>query len=559
MVVAGHYLAAHAGFNILESGGNAIDAGCAAGIALGVLQSDLVNIAGVAPIILYHAKTEKVITISGLGTWPKSIPQNFFDINYDGHIPENILRTVVPAAPDAWITALEQFGTMTFSDIAEAAIRFATEGFVMYPLMSDLIQSNAEDFKRWDSNKEIYLPNGRVPQPGELFIQKDLGKTLQYMADEEKATTGNRIQGLRAARDAFYKGDIARQIVKYHEENEGFLSFDDLSEFKVGIEDPVEINFLGTTVYSCGPWCQGPTLLQCLRLLDRIDLTTMGQDSSAYIHSLTEAIKLSFADRHFYYGDPNFVDVPIEILISEKYNDMRRQLISSEKAWPGMPPAGDPFRLQPTGPTIDDAEVSQTEPMPSLDTSYVCVTDSAGNIFSSTPSDIAKNSPVIPNTGLCPSSRGGQSWSDPDLPSAVQANKRPRLTPNPALAIRKGEYAIPFGTPGGDIQVQAMLQCFLNVTLWDMNPQEAVEMPRFGTYSFPDSFEPHDYHPGRLMLEPRFSSGQLDELRNLGHCATYWPDWTWRAGAVCMIKSDLRSGIHTAGADPRRPTYAVGW
>ena len=559
MVVAGHYLAAHAGFQILESGGNAIDAGCAAGIALGVLQSDLVNVAGVAPIILFHAETQKVITISGLGTWPKTIRPDLFSSSYEGHIPENVLRTVVPAAPDAWITALEHFGTMTFSEVAQAAIKFASEGFVMYPLMSKLIQDNAENFRRWKSNEEIYLPTGIAPKPGEIFFQKDLGKTLQYMADEEKATTGGRIEGLCAARNAFYQGDIAHQIVKHQKENGGFLTLEDFSEFKVDIEDPVEINFQGTTVYTCGPWCQGPVLLQCLRLLDGFDLRNMKQDSPAYIHTLTEAIKLSFADRHFYYGDPNFVDVPIETLISEKYNDIRRGLIRSGEAWPRMPPAGDPFRLRPTGPSLEDTGALQSKPAASLDTSYVCVTDSAGNIFSSTPSDVAKDSPIVPGTGLCPSSRGSQSWSDPGHPSAVQPKKRPRLTPNPALAIRKDEYAIPFGTPGGDVQVQAMLQCFLNVALWDMNPQQAVEKPRFGSYSFPDSFEPHKYHPGKLMMEPRFNSGQLETLQALGHQAEYWPDWSWQAGAVCMIKSDFKSGVHTGGADPRRPAYAVGW
>lgn len=559
MVVAGHYLAAHAGFEILESGGNAVDAGCAAGIALGVLQSDIVNVAGVAPIILYHALSHKVITISGVGTWPKDIPHDIFRTAYPEGIPDDILRTVVPAAPDAWITALEKFGSMTFAEVAQAAIRFAIEGFVMYPFMAEQIESHADDFRRWKSTEEVYLPNGNAPEVGRLFVQADLGNTLQYMVDEEMSAGGTRADGLAAARDAFYKGDIAHQIAKYHQENGGFLALADLAEFRVELEEPVAMDFLGTTVYTCGPWCQGPVLLQCLRLLESFDLVGMGQNSSVYIHTLTEAIKLSFADRHFYYGDPKFVDVPIDTLISETYNELRRTLIRADTAWSEMPPAGDPFRLLPVGPNIDRTGVTELDPKGALDTSYVCVVDSDGNIFSSTPSDVAKDSPVIPNTGLCPSSRGSQSWSDPRHPSSMQPNKRPRLTPNPALAIRKGEYAIPFGTPGGDIQVQAMLQCFLNVILWKMNPQQAVEMPRFGSYSFPDSFEPHAYHPGKVVLESRLNSGQLDALRALGHRADYWSDWTWRAGAVCMIKSDLKTGIHLAGADPRRPAYALGW
>ncbi|HIM20379.1 MAG TPA: gamma-glutamyltransferase family protein, partial [Rhodospirillales bacterium] len=559
MVSAGHYLAAHAGFEILESGGNAIDAGCAAGIALGVLQSDLVNVAGVAPIIIYHAQSDKVITISGLGTWPKRIDPAIFEEKYSGSIPENILRTVVPAAPDAWITALELYGTKTFSDVASAAIRFATDGFTMYPLMASLIEENSSNFQRWKSTADVYLPDGKPPEVGRLFIQSDLGKTLQYMVDEERGARGDRKVGLNAARDAFYKGDIAQAIVKYHKDNGGYLRGDDLEEFRVGLEEPIEINYKGTNIYTCGPWCQGPVLQQILKLLENFDLTSLGHNSTDYVHTLVEAIKLAFADRHFYYGDPKFNDVPMGSLLSTAYTDRRRQLIKPNEAWPGMPPAGDPYQDSAYGPRLEYEAGDDGNPVTSLDTSYVCVTDQHGNIFSSTPSDVAKDSPIIPGTGLCPSSRGSQSWTDPKHPCSVEPGKRPRLTPNPALAIRKNEFAIPFGTPGGDVQVQAMLQCLLNIIEWNMDPQQSVEAPRFGSYSFPDSFEPHAYHPGKLMIESRFSEDTFTELNRLGHLTEFWPEWTWRAGAVCMIKSDMVTGIQTAGADPRRPTYAVGW
>jgi len=559
MVVAGHYLAAHAGFEILQAGGNAIDAGVSAGLALGVLQSDLVNVAGVAPIMIYLAETDKVVTISGLGTWPKRTDPKMFEEEYSGSIPETILRTVVPAAPDAWITALELYGTKTFSEVASSAIRFASEGFTMYPLMASLIQENVSSFERWKSTADIYLPDGKPPEVGQLFVQSDLGKSLQYMADEECAAKGDRKAGLNAARDAFYKGDIAQAIVKYHKEQGGFLREDDLAEFQVGVEDPIVISYRGTKIYTCGPWCQGPALQQILKLLEGFDLSSLGHNSPCYIHTLVEAIKLAFADRHFYYADPKFTEVPIESLLSQTYTEQRRQLISHDKAWPGMPPAGDPYQLSPYGPSLEDQKSNDEVPTGSLDTSYVCVTDEHGNIFSSTPSDVAKDSPVIPGTGLCPSSRGSQSWAIPGHPSSIEPGKRPRLTPNPALAIRKDEFAIPFGTPGGDIQIQAMLQCLLNIIEWKMDPQQSVEAPRFGSYSFPDSFEPHDYHPGKLMLESRFDDDLYSELNRLGHLTEDWPNLTWKAGAVCMIYSDLKSGIQTAGADPRRPTYAVGW
>src|SRR6266702_2200626 len=225
MAVAGHYGAAHAAFAILESGGNAVDAGVAAGIALGVLQSDLVNIAGVAPIMIYRARERDVLTISGLGTWPRAVTPDLFQKRHGGRIPEGILRTVVPAAPDAWITALENYGTMSFGDCARAAIGFARTGFPMYGLMSDMIAMHAADYARWPSSAAVYLPNGRPPRRGEIFVQADLGRTLQYMADQEKtATAKGRAAGLNAARDAFYRGDIARTIIAYHKANGGLMT-----------------------------------------------------------------------------------------------------------------------------------------------------------------------------------------------------------------------------------------------------------------------------------------------------------------------------------------------
>ena len=222
-------------------------------------------------------------------------------------------------------------------------------------------------------------------------------------------------------------------------------------------------------------------------------------------------------------------------------------MIDDARAWPGMPPPG-------AAP-----QASRGSPPVPKDTTYICVVDQEGNIFSSSPSDTTFDGPIIPGTGFCLSTRGSQSWARADHPSSVAPGKRPRLTPAPALAIKKGEWALPFGTPGGDIQQQSMLQVFLNIVLWGMDPQAAVEAPRFASYSFPDSFEPHDYFPGRLQLESRIPAEVRASLRGLGHDVVDWPDWTWRAGAVCTILEDMRSGILTGGADPRRPGYALGW
>ncbi len=557
MAVAGHYGAAHAAFAILESGGNAVDAGVAAGIALGVLQSDLVNVAGVAPIMIYRARERDVLTISGLGTWPRAVTPDLFQKRHGGKIPEGVLRTVVPAAPDAWITALEAYGTMSFGDCAAAAIRFASQGFPMYGLMSDMIGMHIADYARWPSSAAIYLPNGRPPRRGEIFVQSDLGRTLQYMADQEKAATRKgRVAGLKAARDAFYRGDIAHAIVAYHKVNGGLMTEQDMGEFHVAIEPPVKTRVAGIDMYACSPWCQGPVLPQMLGVLAGIDLKRMGHNSLDYAHVVTEAIKLAFADRERYYGDPRFVNVPLETLLSDAYAQSRRALLRPDRAWPEMPPHGEIrgfARRRSPAPTGHRAAAG------ARDTSYVCVVDKNGDVFSATPSDPSFDTPVIPGTGLCPSSRGSQSWADPTHASSVAPEKRPRLTPSPALAILPDGSPMPIGTPGGDVQAQAMLQVFLNMTVFDMNPQQAVEAPRFVSYSFPDSFEPHSYSPGVLHVESRVPQLVRDGLSARGHKIVDWPEFVWRAGAVCVLRADRTSGVISAGADPRRPCYAVGW
>src|SRR5262245_24370444 len=253
IISAGHYLAAHAGFQVLEAGGNAIDAGVAAGIALGVLQSDIVNVAGVAPIVLYHAESRKVFTVSGLGTWPGLVTPDYFMRRHGGKIPRGLLRTVVPAAPDAWIQTLQRWGTMSFGEVAAAAVRFAREGFAAHPLLCETITTHRKGYEEWPSNRAIYLPNGRPPKVGEVFVQSDLARSLQYMMDEEKAAAGKgRLAGLEAARSAFYAGDIARAIVAYHEANGGLLRMADLAEFRSGIEPSVAVSFGEFSVHTCG-------------------------------------------------------------------------------------------------------------------------------------------------------------------------------------------------------------------------------------------------------------------------------------------------------------------
>ena len=555
MAASGHHLATQAGYEVLEAGGNAIDAGVAAGIALGVVHSDLVQYAGVAPIMIYLAGEDRVTTFSGLGWWPRAASLERFLSEFDGRIPDGVLRTVLPAAPDAWIAALGRYGTMTFAEVAAAAYRYANDGFSVHPLMAGNLSAHADEYRRWDSSRDVYIPGGEPPGLGERFVQTDLAGAIRYMMDEEAAARGGREAGLAAARDAFYRGDLARAMVRYHEEAGGWLTMEDLAEYRSAEEEPVVAHLGNVEVYTCGPWCQGPVLAQMICLLDGIDVAALGHNSLQYVHTLAEAMKLCFADRERYYGDPRFVDVPLTRLLSAGYSQERRALIRSDRAWPAMPPAGGEDAPEAAG-SETGAAVSAVPVSP--DTSYCCAIDRDGNCFSATPSDVSWQSPVIPGTGLCPSSRGSQSWAVPGHASCVAPGKRPRLTPNPAFARVRGRWAMPFGTPGGDVQTQAMLQVLLNVTRFGMSTQDAIEAPRFATQSFPNSFEPHEEFPGRLVVEEGIPDPVARELAAFRHDVERIEDRSARMGAVCAIELDIETGIMEGGADPRRMSRAMG-
>lgn len=548
-ISAGHYLAAAAGFSILEAGGNAIDAGCAAGIALAVLQPDLVNVAGVAPIIVRLADGS-VESIAGLGWWPKALPADLFMREHGGRIPDGVLRTVVPAAPDAWITALRRHGTMRFADVAASAIRFAAEGFAVYPLLAASIASHEHEYRRWPTNTALFLPHDRAPRPGETFVQSDLARTLRFMADQDRAAGPDRLAGLQAAHDAFYRGDIARAIVRFQQQEGGYLSMADLAEYRSPIEPVVRRRWRGHELITCGAWCQGPALQQALALVEHVGIAGMAHNSADYLHRIVACLNLALADREYYFGDPAFVDVPLDWLLDPATIARRAAAIRDDRAFREMPA---PLDRASAAPARSEAELPKVE----ADTSYCCVIDRWGNAFSATPSDGAGNVPVVPGLGIAPSGRGSQSRADPLHPSGVAPGKRPRLTPNPAMLVTEQGGAMPFGTPGGDVQIQAMLQVLLNVLHFGMDPQSAIEAPRVASYSFPSSFAPFEYFPGRLAVENRIDRGTREALAARGHEIRDWPDWTWLAGSVELILSDPASGMLAAGADPRRPAYAI--
>ena len=560
MIVSGHYLAALAGFRILKDGGNAIDAGVASGIAINVTLPHLTSFAGVAPIILYLADREEMVTISGLGRWPKAATLEDYRKRYNGDMPLGIPRSVVPAACDAWLTALERYGTMTFEQVVAPAIELAEKGFPASHHLSRLLTAGRGYIERCPASAEVFMPNGNPLAPGGMLVQKDLGRVFHQMVDVERSSAQKGREGaIRAARDFFYKGEVAERMVRFSEENDCLLSMEDFAQFGVKLENPEVGSYKDYTLYTCGPWCQGPSLIEVLQILEGVDLKAMGHNSPQYIHTLVEAIKLAFADRHDYFGDPEFVDVPMTGLLSKEYAANRREAIDPHKAWPEMPPSGDPWRYEgkerPRFPVPAIPRSGAKEP----DTSYTCVVDQWGNAFSATPSDGVTNTPMVPGLGMIISSRGTQTWLEPEHPSCLAPWKRPRLTPNPAIAFRNGRLFMPFGTPGGDVQIQAMAQMFLSMVEFGMNPQQAVEAPRASSWSFPDSFWPHIYEPGRLDLEGRIDKETGRGLEKLGHKVGWLQDWEAVAGALCGIMVDQERGVLIGGADPRRDSYALGW
>jgi gamma-glutamyltranspeptidase/glutathione hydrolase len=327
-----------------------------------------------------------------------------------------------------------------------------------------------------------------------------------------------------------------------------------MAGFHVELEEPIKTSHKDIDVYTCGPWCQGPVNNIALNILEGFDIKNLEHNSPEYIHILASSLDLAFSDREKYIGDPRFVNVPIKELISKEYANIRRALINLEKAWGKMPPPGNPIKLKSILSDWDELQRSP-ETSSSIDTSYGCVIDKFGNAFSATPSDFGR---LVPGMGILISPRGFQSWLDPNHPSSIQPKKRPRLTPNPALAFKEGNLFLAFGTPGGDSQPQTMVQVLINIVDFHMI-QEAVEAARFRSENFPNSFWPHTYLPGRINVEARITQKTINRLKEIGYDVNTYPEWAWACGGACVILKDSERGILMGGADPRRECYAIGY
>jgi gamma-glutamyltranspeptidase/glutathione hydrolase len=443
----------------------------------------------------------------------------------------------VPAAVDAWLTTLRLHGTLSAAEVLAPAIELAERGFPADYFIRKNLCDAAVMLRGFPATRAIFLPEGEVPGEGVPIRQPELAATLRLLAHAEARAGGSREAGIQAARDAFYKGEIAARIDRFSREIGAFLRAEDLHGFAVRDEAPVSVTYRGRHVLACGPWCQGPALLQMLAILDGMDLAAM--DAADATHAMVEATKLALGDRNRFYGDPDFVAVPLERLLSAGHAAAHRARIDMRRA---------------ADPVADAPLLERTSP----DTTYVCVVDGAGNAFSATPSDSTMLlTPMVPELGFAPSDRGLQASLDPADPNGIVPGKRPRLTPSPAILLDE-DGVMPCGTPGGDVQTQAMLQVLVGHLDRGLDLQAAVEAPRWASYAIPATEDPHAYRPRALKLEAAAPAGLAEELTRRGHVVEPWPARAALAGGVCAVRHDFATGIVRGAADPRRMSYAIG-
>lgn len=572
VVAAGHPLVAEAGLRILEKGGNAVDAGVATVFAAAVVELSSFGLGGECPILI-KPKDGSVVAINGAGIAPELATVEYYkQLKRDdprrsvpatapkergGIIPSfGPLSAIVPSAVDSLLLALEKYGTLRFADVIEPAIELA-QGFPVHSGLERAFARAQKTFEKWPSTRNVYMPEGRLPKEGELFVQADLARTLQSMAEaEHQQTNQGRAAGIEAVRTYFYRGPIARRIGEFCKQAGCLLREEDFAAYQAKVEQPLTTNYRGIDVYKVGFWSQSPVFLETVNLLEGFNLKSMAHNSADYVHTVVEAMKLAYADRDAYYGDPDFSQIPGE-LISKKYAEIRRPLIDAKKASAAHVP-GDPARLRARAPEeFARARLSQRNGE-HQDTTCVNVVDKAGNMFSATPSGAWVPAVIAGDTGIPLTQRAQSFVLTPGHPNQLAPRKRPRVTLTPTLALKEGKPWLAFSTPGGDNQDQTLLQVFLNIAEFGMNPQEAVEAPRFSSEAMYSSFDNHSDHPLVLDVEKRIPSSVFDQLKKLGHQLNIQEDWGNRT-APTVIEYNAATGVIRGGADLRGHRYTLAW
>ncbi|MFC7329033.1 gamma-glutamyltransferase family protein [Marinactinospora rubrisoli] len=576
MVASTHWLASAAGMAVLERGGNAFDAAVATGFTLQVVEPHLNGPAGEVPIIFQPAGGTPTV-LCGQGPAPAAAtPEAFAGLD---RIPgSGVLPACVPGAFDAWLLLLRDHGTLPLREVLAFAIHYARRGYPLVPQITAKIDSVREVFQSWwPSSAALYLRDGAVPAAGSMQANPALADTYQRIVEESERAARTREGRIDAARRLWREGFVAEAIVDFlaaeipdgtGAAHRALLSGDDLASWRAGYEDPVSVDYNGHTVHKTGPWGQGPVFLQQLRLAEALGTGETDVLSAEFVHRVTEAAKLAFADREAWYGDPRFADVPLATLLSAGYAAERAALVAERASLelrPGSPDGRTPHlpELRTAGSTGPSAGTSGEPTVDRAgeqrgDTCHLDIVDAQGNIVSATPSGgWLASSPVIPSLGFPLGTRGQMFWLDPASPSVVAPGKRPRTTLTPTLVTRGGEAVIALGTPGGDQQDQWSLTYFLRLMHGGMNLQEAIDAPMFHTNAFPSSFHPRETAPGEVVIEDRIGADVVAELRRRGHRVVVSDAWS--LGRLAAVARDPESGVLRAAANPRgMQGYAVG-
>jgi gamma-glutamyltranspeptidase/glutathione hydrolase len=551
--------ATRAAERILEAGGNAFDAIVAGQAALAVVDAALNGVGSDAVILVYDARAKKVFSVNAEGTAPKLATIDWYKKNLDGKLPssDGLLAGTVPGVVDAWYVLLDRWGTMSFAQVLEEAIDLAENGF---PIGNSLARTIATSRKiqKYPSSKKVYFPNGQAPKAGEIFRNPDLARTLKKMVEAEKQNASKgRQAALKAARDRFYKGDIAREMAKFSEENGGLFRYEDFANYTAKVEEPVFVDYRGYQVYKNPSASQGPAELFTLNILEGFDLKAMKLNSAEYIHTSAEALKLAFGDREKYLGDMDFIRIPYEGLLSKEYAAERRKLIDPNKASLELRP-GEPEKfMKGTTPQNRSVSVNLTgDADHEGDTSYIAVVDKHRNMVGFEPSLHSSfgTGVVMGETGIIFNCRGDYYSLTPGHANALEPGKRPRSTLQSTLVMKDGQPHMVMGSPGGDDQIMRTMQTLLNIIEFGMDVQQAIEAPRWSTRSFPASPFPYTMYPGDLSVESRVPEAVRQALTAKGHKLSARGPWTMGANAAIIV--DLKNGTLSAGADPRTEAYA---
>jgi gamma-glutamyltranspeptidase/glutathione hydrolase len=547
MVASTHWLASAAGMAMLERGGNAFDAAVATGLTLQVVEPHLNGPGGDLPAVFWSAERGEALVLCAQGVAPAAATiERYRSLGHDLVPGTGLLAACVPGAFDGWMLLLREFGTLRLADVLEAAIGYAEDGYPVIPGIPWVIREAEELLREWPASTGLYLP---PPEAGTLFRNPALAATYRRILEE--ARSADRDEEIERARDVFYRGFVAEAIDRFSAAEGGLLTGDDLAGWRATLERPATYEYEGLTVCKTGPWGQGPVFLQQLALLEGFDLRALGLGSADFVHTVVECAKLAFADREAFYGDPDFVDVPLERLLSREYNEQRRRLVGPEAADALRAGGGRlPTSIPEAAPMVGTGEPTRG------DTVHLDVVDRFGNVFSATPSGgWLQSSPVIPELGWPLGSRAQMFWLEPGLPSSLGPRKRPRTTLSPSLALRGGEPYLAFGTPGGDQQDQWALVFFLAHTLFELDLQAAIDAASFHTDHFPSSFYPRQMAARSLAIEGRYGDATIAELRERGHQVEVTDDWS--LGRVSAAGRE--NGLLKAAANPRgMQGYAVG-